>query len=102
MKKRISVLTIILIIFLIILVIRFSLLDKEIFNLGLTCDLSQNNLLDYESLSVSYSLALAGWVSCISTEREKELELLITAYISLIVLFLIMLSWKLDKLKKIN
>lgn len=99
-KRKISTITIILMILLVLLMIRFSLIEKEARDLKYTCDSFQSNLDYYQEHSVSYTQAVAGWVSCISDEDDLKIKSVIISYVILIVVFLILLSWKIDKLKK--
>ncbi len=97
-KRKISTITIILIILLVLLMIRFSLIEKEARDLKYTCNSFQSNLDYYQEHSVSYTQAVAGWVSCISEEDNLKIESVIISYSILIVIILIVLFWKIVKL----
>lgn len=97
MKRKISPLTITLIIILILLMIKFVLINKTLNDLSQTCSVMQDNLGNFETF---YTEAVAGWVSCISSEDDLKIKRTLFSYVILIVVFLILLSWKIDKLVK--
>ncbi len=96
-NKKISPLTIVLIILSIFLLINILYIANNLNNISAYCDSKIEKLGEYPQ---EYSYMEAdGIMSCVASEWDSKNNLTTTFYIMLISVLLTILSWKIDKIK---
>ena len=102
MKKRISAITIILIILSALIGIRLLFISIEIGELNTACALLRDDLsrITEGIYSVEWLSKESTWLSCILQEKDANINITTTLYMLIFSILLTIISWKMDKLKK--